>query len=185
MGSGPSPGRRVTAVSTRSWREMVCRVRARREETTTAAVLSADARALSASRRQFTASSKAGGRSRNETPTSAKTDAGGRPLSHTRSSSANCSGPETRMRADFPLSISARATAAATIGHAERGSRATWSSLWPRATHPSSRGSAPSAACHNVVMAAPRIPALRRGCSDPSPARSPLGAPAPARRRPH
>ena len=170
-------------VSPRSRREMVCRVRARREETTTAGILSADASAASASSRRFTDSSNAGGRSRNETRTSAKTYAAGCPFSHRRSSSAKRSGSWTRMTADFLRFVRARATAPATMGHAERGSRATWSSVWPRATQPSSRGSAPRTDCHNGVTAIPRNRAPRRGCSGPSPVRLRRRAPAPARRR--
>src|SRR5207247_8543356 len=124
-------------LSPRSRREIVGRVAARRDETTSTGPAD-EASALSASSRRFTASSNAGGRSRNETLTSANTYVGGSPASHNRRSSAKRSGPGTRMRTDLRRAAIALVIEPATIGHAGRGSLATSSSAEARVIHSAS-----------------------------------------------
>src|SRR6202035_5126666 len=111
-----------------------------RDETTTVGSSLERASAARASRRLLTDSSKAGGRSRKETPTSEKTWREGLPASHGRSSSAKRSGAGTRITTDLRSTAHARANAAATIGQAGRGSRPT--SSWDAAalTHRSKGG---------------------------------------------
>src|SRR5260370_39232464 len=96
---------------------MVARTVARREETPADGEFRS-ASAFKASIRLLTASSNAGGRSRNETATSAKTYAAGRPASQGLRSSPKRSGAGARMSNERPASAAARATAPATIGHA-------------------------------------------------------------------
>ena len=156
MGSGPRPGASSTAPSTRSCREMVCRVYARRDATTTAGSSAERASASSASSRLLTDSSKAGGRSRNETVISANAYVDGRPLSHSRSSSANRSGAAASTSTGLPRSRAARASEPATMGHADRGSLPTCSRP-PSRSQRSSFGSAAMMVCQSVTPT-PRSP---------------------------
>src|SRR5712692_7592908 len=137
---------------------MVDRTIARRDETTTHGD-ERSASAFKASIRLLTASSNAGGRSRKETATSAKTYAGGRPASQGLSSSQKRSGAEVRMSNERPVSATARATAAATIGQAGFGSRAILSSPDALDAHRRSSGAASRSfppGCSSQLLAAQR-----------------------------
>ena len=158
------------------------RAAARRDETTThPSSLESAARA---SRRRLTASSKAGGLSRNETPTSAKTYAGGVPASQSRSSSANLSGCTVSISSDRCFDAARRAIDPATMGQAARGNREMRSFEAGASSQRRRSGADWRVLSHNELTSTPRSPWRPPGCTSPSPAQAPRRARAPTR-RPH